>query len=78
MIVSEVGGLQRLVDGGTDGLFFESGDADGLAAQMRSVMGADVARELAAAGREKMLASYTWKKVSSDLEAIYAGAGAGG
>ncbi|MFT4546305.1 MAG: glycosyltransferase involved in cell wall biosynthesis [Verrucomicrobiales bacterium] len=74
VIVSEVGGLQRLVDGGEDGLFFESGDVDGLATQMAAVIGGGVAEKLAAAGHAKMLREYTWKKVADDLEGIYRGA----
>ena len=59
VIVSEVGGLQRLVDGGEDGLFIDSGDVEGLAGQMAAVMAPGVASKLAHAGREKMLREYT-------------------
>jgi len=72
VIVSKVGGLQRLVDHGEDGLFFESGDIDGLAAEMRRLLeGEELADRLAAAGHEKMQRDFTWKKVSDDLERIY-------
>lgn len=78
VIVAKVGGLQRLVDGGEDGLFFESGDVDGLSLRMRQLMGdAALARRLAEAGRAKMLAEYTWKKVADDLEGIYRECGSG-
>ena len=42
--------------------------------QMVEVMKAGIAQKLAAAGREKMLKEYTWKKVADDLESIYAAA----
>ena len=75
VIVSEVGGLQRLVDGGEDGFFFESGDVDGLAKQMIALMTDGVAGRLAGTGRAKMLREFTWKKVAEDLEAIYSAIG---
>ena len=72
VIVSDVGGLQRLVARGSDGLVFESGDAEGLAGRMASLI-ADpaMAMALAEAGRRKVFAEYTWKKVGDDLEQIY-------
>lgn len=75
VIVSEVGGLQRLVDGGRDGLFFESGCVDGLATQMLALIGdKGLAQGLADVGCAKMLRKYTWNKVADDLEAIYTAA----
>lgn len=72
VIVSNVGGLQRLVDGGKDGLVFDSGDGEGLAAQMVTLLqDSAMAESLAAAGRSKMLAKYTWDRVAEDLERIY-------
>ena len=77
VLVAEVGGLQRLVEGGGDGLFFESGDGDGLAAQMTVLAREkELAGRLANAGREKMLREFTWKKVAEDLERIYRDCGA--
>lgn len=72
VIVSDVGGLQRLVAAGSDGLVFESGDAEGLAGRMASMI-ADpaMAMALAEAGRRKVFATYTWEKVGDDLEQIY-------
>ena len=71
VIVSRVGGLQRLVDGGEDGLFFESGDVGELASQMMAMLDGAGREKLATAGREKVLRRYTWKKVAGDLERIY-------
>jgi glycosyltransferase involved in cell wall biosynthesis len=72
VIVAEVGGLRRLVAPGSDGLFFDSGDVGGLAERMAALI-ADpaMARSLAEAGRAKVLAEFTWKKVAGDLERIY-------
>ena len=72
VIVSNVGGLRRLVDGGKDGLVFDSGDGEGLAAQMVTLLqDSAMAESLAGAGRSKMLAEYTWDRVADDLERIY-------
>ena len=72
VIVSEVGGLQRLVDAGEDGLFFESGNAGALAEQMALLMDDDgLPTRLGRAGRQKVLREFTWTRVAADLEAIY-------
>ncbi len=72
VIVSRVGGLQKLVESERDGLHFPSGDAAALTAAMtRIATEPDFRRALAEAGHEKMIAQYTWKAINARLEEIY-------
>lgn len=72
VIVSDVGGLQRLVADGRDGLRFPAGDAAALADAMGRIAAAPgLRRALAEAGRAKMVRDYTWKAVNDRLEDIY-------
>ena len=72
VIVSDVGGLQRLVTDGSDGLRFPSGNEEALTAAMaRLAAEPGLARSLAASGRDTMLRHYTWKAVNGRLEEIY-------
>lgn len=70
--VSQVGGLQALVDDGVDGLFFEPGSAEHCAATLQSLANnPDQRSRLATAGNRKANADYTWQAVSARLEQIY-------
>lgn len=72
VIVSDVGGLQRLVTDGSDGLRFPSGNEQALTAAMaRIATEPALAHSLAAAGRVTMFRNYTWKAVNGRLEEIY-------
>jgi glycosyltransferase involved in cell wall biosynthesis len=71
VVVSDVGGLQRLVDDGKDGLRFPPGDAAALTAALEKISDPALAGALAAEGKAKTLAQYTWKAVSDRLEEIY-------
>ncbi|MCB1130220.1 MAG: glycosyltransferase family 4 protein [Verrucomicrobiae bacterium] len=72
VVVSDVGGLKRLVSDGSDGLRFPSGDSTALAAAMGRIASAPaLRRSLAEAGRETMLRNYTWRAVNDRLEDIY-------
>jgi len=72
VIVSDVGGLQRLVDQEKDGLRFPSGDTAALTAAMQRIATeSGLASSLAQAGHAKTLADFTWKAVSAKLETIY-------
>ncbi|MEM6910613.1 MAG: glycosyltransferase family 4 protein [Verrucomicrobiota bacterium] len=72
VIVSKVGGLQRLVDHQSDGLHFESNQPEALAQALL-----DLARHpqkraaLAEAGRGKTRRHFTWKAIAERLETIY-------
>lgn len=72
VIVSNVGGLQKLVTDGVNGLHFPSGDAAALTAAMSQLTHQPgLRRSLAAAGRSEMHGHYTWKAVNARLEEIY-------
>lgn len=72
VIASEVGGLKRLVDDGEDGIHVPSGDQLALRnALLLVATDSNLRARLAANGRKKMLADYTWKAVANRLEEIY-------
>jgi glycosyltransferase involved in cell wall biosynthesis len=72
VIVSQVGGLQKLVSHEQDGLHFPSGDAAALTAALARLAGdPEMGRSLAASGFSKMTRHYTWKAVNEQLEEIY-------
>ncbi len=72
VIASHVGGLQKLVAHGEDGLHFPSGDAAALTKSLALLADhPEMRRSLASAGFEKMNHHYTWKAVNARLEEIY-------
>ena len=72
VIVSHVGGLQKLVAHDQDGLHFPSGDAPALTAALKRLASEPALRHaLAASGHAKMIRHYTWKAVNARLEEIY-------
>jgi glycosyltransferase involved in cell wall biosynthesis len=72
VIVSDVGGLQRLVEHGVDGLRFEPGNEAALTDSMAQLLQEpERFREMAQAGKTKTLQQFTWKAVSDRLENIY-------
>ncbi len=72
VIASHVGGLQKLIAHGQDGLHFPSGDAAALTAALARLAGdPGLRRSLAASGHSKMTRNYTWKVVNARLEEIY-------
>lgn len=72
VIASHVGGLQKLVTHGEDGLHFPSGNAEALTAALaRLAHEPALRRSLATAGHAKMIDRYTWQAVSAQLEDIY-------
>ena len=72
VVVSKVGGLQKLVTHEKDGLHFPSGDAAALTAALRRIADEpDLRSTLAEAGHSGMTRNYTWKAVNARLEEIY-------
>lgn len=72
VIASHIGGLQKLITHGRDGLHFPSGDAAALAAALARLAGDPGLRHsLAGAGYATMLRDYTWKAIHARLEEIY-------
>lgn len=72
VIASNIGGLQKLIDHGQDGLHFAPGDA----VELTNALGLlakdpDLRHKLALNGRKKMTDHYTWTAVNARLEEIY-------
>jgi glycosyltransferase involved in cell wall biosynthesis len=72
VIVSRVGGLRHLIAENSDGLFFDSGDIPGCAAQIRALAADEsLRRALGEAGRRKAGETYSWKSIADATEQIY-------
>ena len=72
VIASNIGGLQKLVEHGKDGLHFPSGEAAALSAHLARIADEPaLGKALAGAGLRKVHAGYTWKAVNDRLEEIY-------
>ena len=72
VVTTAVGGLCHLVAPGTDGLQVPGGDHAAMAAALiRLADEPALRRALAAAGRAKVAAHYTWQAVTARLESIY-------
>jgi glycosyltransferase involved in cell wall biosynthesis len=73
VIGSTRGGIPELVDDGTDGLLFEGGSADALAARMRTITDQPaLASELAARGLKRLRSDHSKARYYSDLMEAYA------
>ncbi|HID53739.1 MAG TPA: glycosyltransferase family 1 protein [Anaerolineae bacterium] len=72
VIGANVGAVASLIAAGRDGLLFEHGSADSLAEAALTLL-ADAGKRavLGAAGRQKVLANYTWEIVSDRLRDVY-------
>jgi glycosyltransferase involved in cell wall biosynthesis len=72
VVASRVGGLGELVRDGVDGLLVPPADGPALAGAVAALLGDPLRRTaLAAAGREEVLARYTWPAVAARLEGLY-------
>lgn len=72
VIVSNIGGLQKLVTHEQDGLHVRPGDSNSLTAALaRLANDANLRRALASGGFSKMTSQYTWQKINARLETIY-------
>ena len=72
VLVARVGGLQTLVEEGTNGQFFPVGNRDACARQMqRLAVDAALRRVLAAHGNELARTRYSWRHIAEQTEAIY-------
>lgn len=73
VIGSTQGAIPWVVSGGRDGLLVPFGDAAALAGAIEVLLGNPRwAAELGAAGREKLLAHYTWQRIGEKTAAHYA------
>ena len=73
VIGADVGALASLIDAGQDGLLFRYGDPASMAAQVLTLLANPAQRaHLGAAGRQKVLANYTWEIVADRVRQLYA------
>ena len=72
VVVASVGGLRHLVVENETGLFFPTGDAAALAAQLTTLIDAPALRaRLGATGRQLASERYSWTKIAEETERIY-------
>ncbi|MAT96717.1 MAG: hypothetical protein CL608_06195 [Anaerolineaceae bacterium] len=73
VIGADVGALASLIAEGEDGLLFRFGDAASLAQKVTQLLAQPAqCAALGAAGREKVLANYTWEIVADRVRQVYA------
>lgn len=73
VVSSAIGGTDELVEDGADGLLVAPGDADGLAAALRQLLGdADRRATFATRARERVERDFTPAAMTGRVEAIYA------
>lgn len=71
-VATRVGGMPEIVVPGVTGFLRESGDVDGLAADLLDCLGSAGRRdELGAAGRKRALDVFTWEARASRLEQLF-------
>lgn len=72
VIASDVGGNPELIEHGKSGLLFPRGDADALAAQLRSMIGQrDLVEVYAAKGCERIRVEFTLAAAAEKMQSIY-------
>lgn len=72
VIAARVDGLTEIIDEGTNGLFFEAGDSDALAAAILKLLGSpELARRLAAALADKVKQDFSLEKMVRAYERVY-------
>jgi len=72
VVAARVGGLQKLITDGVDGLHFEVRDVAGCATQLeRLVADPAWARAMGEQGRQTALSRYTWKAIADRIEQVY-------
>jgi len=72
VIGANAGGIPGVVSDGVDGLLIPFGDVSALAAALRRLLDDPaLARRLGEAGREKVLAHYTWDRIVAQVEDLY-------
>lgn len=72
VVTSDLPGVRTIVDHGVDGYLVPPNNLAALSAALDRICRDRVlSRQLGAAGRRKVLRSYAWERVGSDLESIY-------
>ncbi len=72
VVATDGGGAREIIENGRTGLLVPMGDADSLAVALRELLSRpELARSLAAAGREHVLRCYTIEQSARQSEALY-------
>jgi glycosyltransferase involved in cell wall biosynthesis len=72
VVATDVGGHRDSVADGRTGRLVPDGDPDAVAAAARDLLGSDrQRRRYGAAGRERVLARFTWRRVADGAEQVY-------
>jgi glycosyltransferase involved in cell wall biosynthesis len=72
LVASDSGGPTEIVEDGTSGLLFPTGDADALAERIVRVLDDPaLRRRLGEAGRRRVEAAFTRERYARDMEALY-------
>jgi glycosyltransferase involved in cell wall biosynthesis len=71
VVTLDVPPLAEIVRPGQEGLLFAEGDVDALAAHVSALLAhPDRARRMGEAGRERVVARFSWQRHCGELEAI--------
>ncbi|MFE1754267.1 glycosyltransferase [Streptomyces anandii] len=72
VVATDVGGHRDSVADGRTGRLVPEGDTEAIAAAVRDLLGSDrTRRRYGAAGRERVLARFTWRRVAEGAEQVY-------
>lgn len=72
VLASEVGGVPELIENGSTGLLFESGNAESFAAALRSIISnPEAQRRLGQAARERIEAEFGWNVAGPQYLTLY-------
>ena len=72
VIASRIGGIPEIVDDGVTGLLFEPGNADDMAAKIRTLWdNPTLCRKMGKAGRDKVLHEYSPSQYYQRLTDVY-------
>ncbi len=73
VIGADAGGIPGVISDGVDGLLVPFGDVPALAAAIRRLLDDPaLAHRMGAAGRQKVLARYTWERIVAQVDDLYA------
>ena len=69
---SRIGGIENVIEDGKSGLLFKAGDAEGLAAAVKRILGDKVIRDIVSRnGREKALKDFDIDRMATKMERLY-------
>lgn len=71
VIASRVGGIPSFVDDGSDGILFDTDDADSFLTAFSAIIGDSRSKLIAENGRQKANRQYSWQQITKRLVDIY-------